>query len=308
MNKIYIIGHQSPDLDSVAAAIAYANFKNKTEETNKYVPAVAGEINKVTEFVLNKFGFDQPEILTDATNQQLILVDHNEKPQQIKGKNKDIIEILDHHKINFANVNPIRIDIHPLGSSNSIIYNKYKETGLKIDKNLAGLMLSAVLDDTVITKSPTCTETDKQIITELSALSEIKNWQDYGIEMFKAKADIGTMSEMEIIKMDYKDFEMKAGMFGIGQVETVDLETFKAREDKIIEELNRLRKEGGYHSTILFITDIIKEGSRFLIVSSEPEKIEEAFEAKLENNRVYIDGIISRKKQVAPNLMKIFDN
>ncbi|MEA3449523.1 MAG: manganese-dependent inorganic pyrophosphatase [Patescibacteria group bacterium] len=307
-NKIYIIGHQSPDLDSVAAAIIYADYKNKKENANKYIPVVAGQVNKVTEFVLNKFGFMAPEILQDASNQQLILVDHNEESQQVEGENKDIIEILDHHKINFAGDKPIRVDVWPLGSSNSIIYNKYKQAGIKIDKNLAGLMLSAVLDDTVITKSPTCTEADKNIIQELSDLAGISDWQNYGIKMFKVKSNLDAMSENKIIKMDYKDFMLGSCKFGIGQVETVDLKGLKNREDKIVEEMDKIRQTDGQHTVMLVMTDILQGGSQILVSSKEPAGIEEAFNVKLENNRVYIDGLISRKKQIVPALTKIFDN
>lgn len=306
-DKIYVIGHQTPDLDSVAAAISYANFKNKVENTDVYTPAIPGDINKVTEFVLAKFHFDKPEILSDASGEKLVLVDHNEDSQQVSGKDKEVVEILDHHKVNFSGSDPIRIDVQPIGSSNSIIYKKYIEADIEIDKNLAGLMLSAVLDDTVVTKSPTCTEEDKRIIAELAALAEVNSWQSYGIEMFKAKADVQAMSEAEIIKMDYKDFDMRAGKFGIGQVETVDLKDFEEREDKLVVELENIRKQGAYHSVLLFITDILDEGSKFFIATSDQESVEKALGTKLENNRVYIKGIISRKKQVAPKFMEVFD-
>lgn len=305
--KIYVIGHQTPDLDSVAAAITYANLKNMQKSTDVYEPAIAGEINKVTEFVLNKFGFEKPEILVNANGKKLVLVDHNEESQQIKGENKEVVEILDHHKVNFSGVDPIRIDVQPIGSSNSIIYKKYIESGIEFDKNLAGLMLSAVLDDTVITKSPTCTKEDHTIIAELAKLAEVDNWQDYGIEMFKAKADVGAMTEQEIVKMDYKDFDMKAGKFGIGQVETVDLKDFEEREEALLKELNNILDQGEHHSVILFITDILEEGSKFLVATSDQEKIEQALGQKLEDNKVYIKGVISRKKQVAPKFMEVFD-
>lgn len=307
-DKIYVIGHKSPDLDSVAAAITYANYKNKANNTNIYVPAIAGETNKVTNFVLEKFGFDKPEILETAKEKKIILVDHNENSQQIDGgEEADIVEILDHHKINFANTSPIRIDIWPLGSSNSIIYKKYVWKNIEIDKNLAGLMLSAVLDDTVITKSPTSTDEDKDIINELAKIAEIKNWEEYGIEMFKVKASVADMTDAEVVKMDYKDFEMKGGKFGIGQVETVDLGEFEPREDLLLAELNKLREEEGYHSTILFITDILKGGSKFLVSSSDETALGEAFNTVFKGGRAYIDGIMSRKKQVAPAVMEKFD-
>lgn len=307
-DKIYVIGHKSPDLDSVAAAIAYANYKNKKNKVDIYIPAVAGETNKVTDFVLQKFGFEKPEMLVSAKDKKILLVDHNESAQMIDGAEADnVVEILDHHKMNFANSSPIRIDVWPLGSSNSIIYKKYKWNNIENDKNMAGLMLSAVLDDTVITKSPTCTDDDKEIISELSEIAGIDDWEAFGIEMFKVKASVSDMSDEEVVKMDYKDFEVKQGKFGLGQVETVDLEEFSSRESALLAELDRLREEGDYHSTILFITDILKGGSLFLVSSIDETALGEALKADFKNKKAYIDGIMSRKKQVAPAIMNKFD-
>lgn len=308
MDKVYIIGHKSPDLDSVTSAINYAKFKNKLENTDKYVPAVAGELNKVTEFVLDKFQTDKPEKLEDISGKKVILVDHNESSQSQDGiEEAEIVEILDHHKMDFKYGDPIKIDIRPMGSTNSIVYQMYKENNIEIDKNLAGVMLSAVLDDTVITKSPTCTDVDKEIILELSKLAEVKDWNAYGIEMFKVKSSMKDNTAMEVIKNDFKDFDFSVGKFGIGQVETADLTEFTEREDELMEEINKLKESEGYHSVVLFITDIMKEGSQFLIVTSDIENIEKALGEKLEGGKVYIDGIISRKKQVAPKFDEVFN-
>lgn len=321
-DKIYVIGHKSPDLDSVVAAISYANFKNvslktlkaqntlkKHEDTEEieYMPAMAGVANKVTQYVFKKFGFTQPEILKDAAGNNLVLVDHNEASQVVDGGDKaNIIEVLDHHKMNFSYSDPIEIKIKPWGSTTSIVYWLYKENNLEIDKNLAGLMLSAVLDDTVITKSPTCTDADKEIIKELAELAGINDWESYGLEMFKVKSSVKDLSASEVIKSDYKDFQFKAGKFGIGQVETVGLSELESREDELMAELDKIKQAENYHSVILFITDIIKEGSRVLVATTDEAKIEEALGSKLENKKVYIQGLISRKKQVIPKFTEVF--
>lgn len=322
-DRIYVIGHKSPDLDSVVAAISYANLKNvslktqrsqniqkKHEDTEKaeYVPAVAGEINKVTEYVLEKFGFTQPEILKDAAGKNLVLVDHNEASQVVAGGDKaSIVEVLDHHKMNFSYSDPIEIKVKPWGSTTSIVYWLYEENNLEIDKNLAGLMLSAVLDDTVITKSPTCMDVDKEIIKELAGLAEVSDWENYGLEMFKVKSSVKDLSAKDIIKLDYKDYQFKAGKFGLGQVETVNLSELESREDELLSELDKIRQTENYHSVILFITDIMKEGSKVLVTTSDQVKVEEALGSKLEAGKVYIEGLISRKKQVIPKFTEIFD-
>jgi manganese-dependent inorganic pyrophosphatase len=306
--KIFVIGHKSPDLDSISAAIAYADFKNKQTETQDYRPAVAGKINQSSEQILNKFNLTKPEILENVSGKNLILVDHNEASQSADGIGEAvIIEILDHHKLNFTYDAPIEVCIKPWGSSCSLIAQKYLDSGIAIEKPMAGLLLSAILDDTVITKSPTCTDKDKELIAKLAVIADIPDWQTYGLEMFKSKSNVGALSDIELIKNDFKDFNLKSGKFGIGQVESVDLSEFKEREDSLLKEMEKMRAEQNYHSVILFLTDIINEGSRFLIASGDNEKIAEALSAKPENNRVYIPGIMSRKKQVAPMFTKIFD-
>ena len=307
-NKIYIIGHKSPDLDSVAAAISYANYKNKLENTNIYTPAVAGEINLATKFALDKFNIDKPEILENASGKSVIMVDHNEFAQAACGiEEAKIVEVLDHHKVVFSYSDPINITVKAWGSSNSIIYYLYKEQNIKIEKNMAALMLLAVLDDTVITKSPTCTEKDKEAITELANIAEITDWRALGIEIFKAKSNIKDSSALDIIKSDYKDFDFKAGKFGIGQVETVDSGEFEGRETELLKEIKKLKEADSYHTVILFITDILKQGSVILAVSDGPKRVENALEIKFKNNQTYKEGLLSRKKQVTPVFTKEFD-
>lgn len=305
---IYIIGHKSPDLDSVAAAISYTNLKNKLAKKNIYQPAIAEKANGETIFALKKFDFKVPKILSNAKGKEIILVDHNEMPQAVEGAvEAKITEIIDHHKIDFKYETPIILKVVPCGSTCSIIAEEYWKNNIKIDKKLAGLMLSAILVDTVITKSPTCTDNDKEIIKKLSKISRIKDWKKFGLELFKVRANVKKLSAKEIIKSDFKDFNFKSGKFGIGQVETVDLKDFEDKEEKILVELKNLKETEGYHTTILFLTDIIKEGSRFLIFSSEPEKVSKALGEKIQNNKTYVKNILSRKKQVVPMLMEIFD-
>jgi manganese-dependent inorganic pyrophosphatase len=305
---IFVIGHKSPDLDSVAGAIACATLKNKIFKTEEYVPATAGEINKETAYVLEKFGFSAPERLADAAGKQLFLVDHNEESQIVDGYQKaEIIGVIDHHKINFKCEKPIEFENLPWGSACTILARKISAYKVKLDKKLAGLMLAAVLVDTVITKSPTCTEVDKKVIGELSKLSGIKDWHSFGMEIFKVRGAVADKSAGEIIKGDFKDFNFKAGKFGIGQVETVDLHDFAAKEKELMAELDKMQKSGGYHSVVLFITDIIKEGSNFLIATTDAPAMEKALKGKLEASKIYIPGIMSRKKQVVPMLSEIFD-
>ncbi|MCD4694245.1 manganese-dependent inorganic pyrophosphatase [bacterium] len=307
--KIYVIGHKSPDLDTVAGAIAYASLKNIIEKTDLYTPVITGNINKETEYVLNKFDFKKPEILENASGKKVVLVDHNEFSQAVDGiEEAEILEVVDHHKVNFSYGQPISFNVLPWGASCSIITQKYFDYNLEINENLSGLMLSAILIDTVITKSPTCTESDIRIIDQLSKLSKIENWEDFGIEIFKIRSSVNVLSPREIIKSDYKDFNTNSGVFGVGQVETADLDEFEEKEDEILKELEEIKKEGDYHSVILLLTDIIKEGSKLFVASDNKKKLGQVFNVDLvNNNKVFISGLMSRKKQVAPKIEKSFN-
>jgi manganese-dependent inorganic pyrophosphatase len=306
--KIYVIGHKSPDLDSVAAAISYARFLDNLDAENEYAPAVAGELNRETIFALDRFGFSIPERMKDASGKNIVLVDHNEFQQAVDGiAEARIIEVLDHHKIDFKYPEPIRFRVYPLGSSNTIIAKLYAEKHIVPDKDMAGLMLSAILVDTVITKSPTTTDTDRDVIQQLASLAGIGDWRAYGMELFKVRSSVSEMKAEEIIRSDFKDFNFKAGKFGIGQVETVDLKDFANREDEIIKNLEEIKSKEGYHSVVLFITDIINEGSAFYVATEDSKRVARALGKHLTNSKAYVEGIISRKKQVVPMFTEEFD-
>lgn len=304
----YIIGHQSPDLDSVAAAIAYSKLKNELENTDIYQPAVPGQINQETVHSLEKFGWEKPQVLEDASGCQIILVDHNEFSQAVNGiEEADIKEILDHHKVNFKYDSPISFCSLPWGATCSIIARRFKNSGLEVDKNLAGLMLSAILVDTVITKSPTCTDKDVEIIKELAEKAGIEDWQQYGIELFKIRSSVTELAAEDIIKGDFKDFDLSQGKIGVGQVETVDLGEFSSREQELLESLQKMKQEQNYHTVILFITDIMKEGSQFLVATDDADTLGRAFGADFSQGKAFLEGVMSRKKQVAPKLEENFN-
>lgn len=305
-NTIYIVGHKSPDLDSVAAAVSFAYLKNKLDPENKYIAARSDEANMETKYAFEKFGVELPEALNDATGKKIILVDHNEKGQIIDNiDDAEIVEVVDHHKMKFEYGSPIFIHIEPMGSTCTILAKMFESSNIEIPKDIAGIMLSAALIDTVITKSPTCTQEDVEIIKKLSEAVGV-DYMDFGIELFKIRSNVKSLPAMEILHSDQKDFDINGKKFSISQVETVDLGEIAPSTGKLFEAINAKKKEGEYHTVILFITDILNKGSRFLVASDEPEKFEETFNCKLENNECYVEGIMSRKKQVAPPLLENF--
>ncbi|MEM3594198.1 MAG: manganese-dependent inorganic pyrophosphatase, partial [Candidatus Jordarchaeaceae archaeon] len=300
-----VIGHKSPDTDSVCAAIAYANLKRVTKENPNAVAAIAGEINPETEFVLKNFGVEVPKNLGNAAGKKLILVDHNEFGQMVDGADKaEIIEVLDHHRIEFKLANPILFHTEPVGSTSTLVAEKYFEKGAKLDKQIAGILLGAILSDTVVFKSPTCTERDKKVANKLAQIVGVDP-QKFGVEVKKKKASLAGMSATDIIKADFKDYKFGSKKVGVGQVEVVDIEEARARKNEILSEMEKMMKKEGYDMIFMMLTDIIQEGTELLVTGDKDGSVtKKAFNAELENNSVYIKGMLSRKKQVIPPLEK----
>jgi len=299
MEKVYVVGHLNPDTDTIVAALSLANLLNQKENTNKYIPVITGKPNPETMFVFERFALGFPDILENAQDKKLFLVDHNEATQIVPGwSEENIIGFVDHHKINFKSSSPIYVVCRPWGSSNSIIYDMYKKEGIALPDKLKPAMLAAILSDTVILKSPTTTPIDMNIVEELSCELNI-NFQELGMEMFKAKSKVANKTPEEIIKNDFKDYDMNGKKVGIGQIETTDLRELEPKLNEIIAKM----KEMDYHTVVLMLTDIIKEGSKLLVVSKEQEKIGQIFNTKIQDNiSEFLPGIMSRKKQVAKKL------
>ncbi|MCK9187224.1 MAG: manganese-dependent inorganic pyrophosphatase [Candidatus Colwellbacteria bacterium] len=296
MKDIYVIGHKNPDTDSVVSAIACAKIMD-------YKPAIAGDINKETDFILKKFGVSVPEKLENISGKQVFLVDHNENTQIADGwDSAEIVGVLDHHKINFSSLAPLFFHAEPLGATSSIIAKLYMEK-IRADASLAGILLSGILSDTVVFKSPTTTEDDKKIAEELASIAGIGNIEEFGVEIKKAGADISGRSVSDIVEGDFKEFNMGGKKIGIGQVELPDISVIENIEDDIIALLNKM-KENKYEMAIMAITDIMNEGSK-LLFSGDKNIIEKAFSVRTENNKTYIKGLMSRKKQLVPPLEKI---
>lgn len=298
MADVYVIGHKSPDTDTVCSAIAYARIKG-------YIPATPGPINEETAFVLNTFGVPVPGELGSAEGKKLVLVDHNEASQSPDDIAKaEVIEIIDHHKMNFSNPNPIAILIEPVGSTATILAKKYKDVVAK-DKALAGILLGALLSDTVVFKSPTTTQEDKDVAAVLAKIAGIDDMMKFGIDVKKAKANIADKSIKDVIFADFKNFDFAGKKVGIGQTEVVDLTDVYNRASEVMNFLNDLKAKEGYEMVIFVATDIIKEGSE-LYFAGDKAKIEKAFNTKVEGDSVYIPGLMSRKKQVVPVVEKTF--
>jgi len=268
---VYVAGHKSPDTDAICAAIAYAHLKKK-----RGMDAVAvrlGDLNPETEFVLNKFGIPVPELMTDATGKKFIIVDHSETT------------IVDHHKLgDLTTPNPIFFLSMPVGCTCTVIKKLYDYLGIEIPKEIAGIMLSAILSDTVMFKSVTTTDEDKERAKELAEIAGIADMEAYAMEMFKAKSAVAGKTPRELIFRDFKDYVMSGKKVGAAQLEVVDLSLLAD----------------------LMLTDIMKEATELLVVTDEPSVVEKAFGIPLEGKSVWLEKVMSRKKQLVPPLEKAF--
>jgi len=297
--EVFVIGHKNPDTDSVVSAIVYAGIRG-------FLPAAAGEINKETAFTLDYFKVPKPEILTNAEGKKLILVDHNEASQRVDGCDKaEILEIIDHHRLDFSCSLPIYIHNEPLGATATIIAKKYAAE-IKDNPEWAGLLLAGILSDTVVFKSPTTTEEDKTIASELALVAGISDIIDFGIEIKKANANIRNKTISEIINADFKDFDFSGKKIGISQAEIIDSAEIYERKKEIASELKSIREKGGYAGVFFMATDIMKEGTE-LFFDADPAIVEKAFAKRPENNSVYLEGVMSRKKQIVPPIEAILN-
>ncbi len=296
----YVFGHTSPDSDSIIGAISLSYLKNQLGED--CIPTRQGEISAETEFILNKFGGTTPELKTSVAGESVYLIDFSDKAQAPSDiMEATILGIVDHHKLGDLTTDaPLECWIRPIGCSNTIVYEMFKAYDVEIPKNLAGMMMCAILSDTVIFKSPTCTKVDIKAVKELAKIAGVQDYKALAMEMFIVKSAVDGATARNLNTRDYKVFEMNGSKVGVNQLEMVDISALDDRKEDILEDMQKMKEEEGLHTMLVLLTDIMKEGSQLLCVSDDASKIEAAFNTKLENNQVWLDGVLSRKKQVIP--------
>lgn len=301
-----VFGHKNPDTDSVCAAIALADLKKKLGED--IAPAIQGELNPESTFVLKKYGVAGPKVVTSYAGKDVYLVDHSDLAQSPDDLGKaNILGIVDHHKLGDVTTGqPLECWIWPVGCTCTVIASMYKYFGIEIPKDIAGIMLCAILSDTVIFKSATCTDTDKKVCATLSKICGEKDMPALGIEMFKVKSAVEGTPIRDLVFRDYKDFNMSGKGVGVGQLELVDLSIVDGIKADLEKDIKALKKEKGHHSVFLMLTDIMKEGTELLIASDDESVVEKAFNVKPAAGRAWLPGIMSRKKEIVPFLEKSF--
>lgn len=239
---------------------------------------------------------------------KVILVDHNEKTQTVDGiEEANIVEVVDHHKLGVLSTSlPINFRNMAVGSSNTIIYNIFKENNIKIPKNIAGAMLSGIISDTLLLKSPTTTEIDKKAVSELEKIALV-NYEEYGMEMFKAGSSLKGKTKEEIIYEDFKKFTIEEKNIGIGQVFTTDIDTIMSEKEEYIKILDDISLNNDYEVVALFITDIIKNGSYILYNTKSETILKDSFDLEILKQGHYFENLVSRKKQIIPPIVETLE-
>ncbi|MGN0901657.1 MAG: manganese-dependent inorganic pyrophosphatase [Succinivibrio sp.] len=299
-----VLGHKNPDTDSIVAAIAYAHVLNG--RGIKATAVAQGKVAPETEFVLNKFSLTAPEVVTSVEGKDLYLVDFSDIAQAPEDITKAVVKgIVDHHKLgDITTDTPLECWIQPYGCANTIIKMVADYYGVAIPANIAGAMLLAILSDTVLFKSPTCTEHDKKAAAELAQIAGVEDYETLGMDMFKAKSNLNA-SPRDLIFRDFKDFDMGGKKIGIGQLELISLSMVTPElKESLKAELAKVKSEGR-HSAVLVLTDIMKEGSELLVTSDDEDTIISAL-GTTKSDMMWMPGVMSRKKQVVPPLQGAF--
>ncbi len=304
MEEMLVFGHKSPDTDTICSSIVMADFQKKLGKNVKAVRL--GEPNKETKFALNYFEFEAPELIEKVEEgQEVILVDHNEFSQSADGiENAKIRMVVDHHRIcDFLTAEPLYYRAEPVGCTNTILLKMYKEYGFEIDKKIAGIMLSAIISDTLLLKSPTKTVEDEKAVEELAKIAEV-NYEEYGLEMLKAGTDLSDYSAEELIGLDCKKCELKDKKAKVAQVNTADISEMMKRKSEFEAAISKDIEENNLDLFVFAITDIINSNSQAIVLGKETTIFEKGFNTKLEDNTAFLPGVVSRKKQILPVLQE----
>ncbi|MCF6515039.1 manganese-dependent inorganic pyrophosphatase [Lactobacillus sp. S2-2] len=310
MTKELVFGHKVPDTDAIVAAKAYAYLQNKKGYD---VEAVAlGEMNDETKFVLDYFNEKAPRIVETGSNEvnQVMLVDHNEPQQSISDIDKlEVTHVVDHHRIsNFDTSVPLFYLAKPYGCTSTILYEEFNRFGIEIPAELAGMMASAIISDTLLLKSPTTTKYDEDALNELVKISKIDDLQEYGIQMLKAGTNVESKSDSDIILGDAKSFNLGSKKVTIGQVNVVDLTDITKRANDLKVAMKSDNDKNSSDLFLLIATNVLDSDSKLIVVGEPKESVEKAFNKSLdENDMMDLPGVVSRKKQVVPPLTDIMN-
>jgi manganese-dependent inorganic pyrophosphatase len=306
MTTIKVFGHISPDTDATSCAIIWAWYLN-AHTTHKADPYVLGELNKETKFVLGKWGHSEPALLESiGAEDKVVIVDTNNPQELLAGVNDaDILQVIDHHKLvgGLQTKGPIEMTIRPLASTASVMYDLMGADAETMPEDIAGIMLSCILSDTLEFRSPTTTPHDKAIAEKLASRLGL-NMTEYANEMFKAKSDISDFTDAGLIHLDSKKFEVGDKNIRVSVVETTDPASVLSRKEGIVAAIGEvIAKDGDIDDVLFFVVDILREEATVFTYNDFLKGlIAASFGVVVEGDTEVLPGIVSRKKQIIPAL------
>lgn len=305
-NKTLIFGHKNPDTDSIMSSMVMANLEN--ELGNEAIPVRLGKINKETEYVFNYLQIERPEEISDVEDSQnVILVDHNECTQSANNiSNANILKVVDHHTMNFIAPYQLYYRAEPVGCTSTVLYKMYKEYDVEITKTIATLMLSAIISDTLLFKSPTCTNEDKMIAEKLAKIAEV-DLTTYGKELLKAGTDISEFTPEEVINIDSKLFEKGGKKFKIAQINTADLDDVFKNKAYFETAINNEIANENLDLYVFAATDILNSNSKIITLGNDSNIVEKAYGVTLDDHTAMLENVVSRKKQMLPKILENLD-
>lgn len=300
-----VFGHKNPDTDSITSTLVMTDLQTKLGMDVK--ACRLGDVNKETQYILNHFQVEAPTLIEEVTeNDEVILVDHNEFNQSANGIEKATIKmVVDHHRIaNFQTSEPLFYRAEPVGCTGTILYKMYKENGIEIEPKIAGLMASAIISDSLLFKSPTCTPQDEKACRELAEIAGL-DVETYGLEMLKAGTDLSDLTAAQLLGIDAKVFPMGSSTVEIAQINVVSIEDMMTRKAELEEQMQAIIAEKGLNLFLAVITDILNSNSQVIALGDRQDIVEKAFNVTLVENTALLEGVVSRKKQIVPVMDRI---
>ncbi|WP_197917556.1 manganese-dependent inorganic pyrophosphatase [Thiosulfatihalobacter marinus] len=300
-----VFGHKSPDTDSTGSPLIWAWYLKDVKGVDAK-PVLLGQPNTEAAFMLQRWGFDMLDIIADVEDGQPCVVVDTNNPAELPANinDADVQAIIDHHKLvgGLETRGPIDITIRPLACTATIMYDLMGDDAARMPDNIKGAALTCILSDTLEFRSPTTTDRDREVVAALAADLGV-NVTEYAAEMFAAKSDVSEFSDAELIRMDSKEYEVDGTRFRVSVLETTAPEIPLNRKASLIETFKTVAAEDGVDEVLLFVVDILREEATLLVPNDLVKGVaEKSFGATVTGNSVVLPGIMSRKKQIIPNL------
>ena len=300
-----VFGHKSPDTDSTGSPILWAWYLNDVKGEDAEA-VLLGEPNTEAAFMLKKWDLPKPRIISDVDDGQACVIVDTNNPAELPGNinNADVQGIIDHHKLvgGLETKGPIDITVRPLACTATIMVDLMGDDAAKMPEAMKGAALTCILSDTLEFRSPTTTAHDREVASKLAADLGV-NMGDYAAEMFAAKSDVSAFSDAELIRMDSKEYEVGGTKFRVSVLETTAPGMVLDRKDSLMASMKDVAAEDGVDEVLLFVVDILNEEATLLVPNDVVKTVaEKSFYAKVEGDTVVLPGIMSRKKQIIPNL------